>query len=393
MDNYLEVCELKQFSTNDYNELSAVIDGDRIFFRAPPHIKLECRGEPFVGIALLEAMVRDVNIRIEDSMTVSSKLHRQLTEIQSVYTSWNESLREITIEAYTEPIEELYSNVGCFWSAGVDSSHTLLRNLNQVTHLIMLGGIEVRGNTSDAWRQSVENQSTFCRLIGKELIPIKTNAKQWIEKRKISWSFAQGLVLGSMGSLFRCKQIFIGASHTYSELFPWGSHPLTDPMWSTESTELIHYGAIRRSQKIIELSKNDHFLNNLQVCWNSPHHNCGECSKCIRTSIVLFLLNISSKALPELDNLDKLKIYKNCRDESGLTFLEDLMILARDVKNPQVHKLLKGYYRRYKIREIFVMIDGYMLGSILKRMYWKLSKASWLNTRVKLKTLKKNAWD
>ncbi len=105
------------------------------------------------------------------------------------------------------------------------------------------------------------------------------------------------------------------------------------------------------------------------------------------------MLNISSKALPELDNLDKLKIYKDCLGESGLTYLEDLMILARDVKNPQVHKLLKGYYRRYKIREIFAMIDRYMLGSILKRMYWKLSKASWKNTRVRLKTLKKNAWD
>ena len=391
MNNSLRIHDCRHISNDDYNELSANVDGDRIFFRVPPQVDLPFRGEPFIGAALLEAMVRGVNIKVDKSLPVSMKLYSRLPEIQSIYKTWNENLQKIVIEARTESIGESYENVACFWSAGVDSSHTLFRNIEQVTHLVLLGGFEAGGNTEEAWNQCVEKQSAFCLSIGKKLIPMATNAKQWAEKRKLSWDFAQGLVLASMSPLFKCKEVLIGASHTFDNLFPAGTHPLTDPMWSTESTELIHYGAIRRSQKVFEISKNDLIFNNLQVCWRSPVTNCGECSKCVRTMVIMFLLNLSNKTFPQLDSFDKLKIFKNNNNESGMAFMEDLMILSKEVQNNKVRKILRGYYRTFKISVIISMIDRYLLGGAIRRSYQRVRKPSWFKFRIVTKGPK--AWD
>ena len=291
MNNPLIIRDLRKSISCDCNEVSADVDGDRVFFRVPLQYELASRGEPFLGIALLEAMIRNVDISIEDSLPISEKLYKILPEIQTIYACWNSDLHKVNIHARIDPSKDFYERVASFFSAGVDGSHTLYRNITEITHLIMLSGFEVGGNTPESWRKSVEKQAVFARNIGKELIPIETNAKQWTDQRKITWAFAQGLILSSMGPLLKSKRIYIASTHTYNELLPWGSHPLTDPMWSTESTEVIHDGAgYRRGEKMRDLCKNQKFLDNLTVCWRSTYENCGECPKCVRTMTALYLL-------------------------------------------------------------------------------------------------------
>jgi len=391
MSNALIIRDFKKSITCDKTEVSADVDGNRVFFRVPPQFELDCRGEPFLGIALLEAMIRNMDISIEDSMPISERVYKMLPELQAVYACWNSNLHKVNIHARIEPCKDVYDPVACYWSAGVDSSHTLFRNITEITHLIMLGGFEVGGNTPESWRQCVKKQTVFAQNIGKELIPVETNSKRVSDQRKISWSLAQGLILASMGSLLKCKRIYIGSSHTYDELFPWGSHPLTDPMWSTESTELIHYGAgFRRGEKMMDLCKNKNILDNLQVCWRNPHSNCGECEKCVRTMTALYLLEASSKALPKLDNLNKLSIFRKS-DESGVTFLVDMMILAKNVQNKKVQRIMRSYLRRYQMRQIIVMIDRFILGGIFRRIYYRVKKPRWLNRRVSRRGLQ--PWD
>jgi hypothetical protein len=385
MNNALIIRDLRKSISCDYNEVSADVDGDRVFFRAPLQFELERRGEPFLGIALLDAMIRNVDIRIEDSIPLSERLYKILPELQTICACWNQDLRKVKIHAFAIPVKDAYDRVACFYSAGVDSSHTLYRNIAEITHLIMLSDFEVAGNTPESWRQSIEKQTVFARTIGKEFIPIETNAKQWTDQRKITWSFAQGLILSSMGPLLKSKRIFIGSSHTYNELFPWGSHPLTDPMWSTESTEVIHDGAgFRRGEKIRDLCKNQKILDNLKVCWRSEHDNCGECGKCVRTMTALYLLGASSQALPKLDNLTKLKSFRTV-DESGATFLEDAMILAKNGRNRAAYRILRRYYRRYEMRQVIIMLDRYMLGGILRRIYRRVKNPEYLKKNVLLR--------
>jgi len=391
-NNALIIRDLRESIICDYNEISADVDGDRVFFRAPLQFELECRAEAFLGIALLEAMIRNVDIRIEDSIPLSERLYKMLPEIQTIYACWNSDLRRVNIHARIESFKDAYERVASFFSAGVDSSHTLCRNITEITHLIMLSGFEVEGNTPESWRQSVEKQTVFARTIGKELIPIETNAKQWTDQRKIEWGFAQGLILSSMGPLLKSKRIYIASSHTYNELLPWGSHPLTDPMWSTESTEVIHDGAgFRRGEKMRDLCKNQKILDNLRVCWRSTHDNCGECAKCVRTMTALYLLGASSQALPKLDNnLTKLKSLRTS-NESGATFLEDAMILAKNAQNKTVHRILRRYYRRYQMFQVLKILDRYMLRGILRRIYLRVTNPDYVEKRVNLRASQR--WD
>jgi hypothetical protein len=370
MNNVLLIRDLRESTSCDFHEVSADVDGDRVFFRSPPQFQLERRGEPFLGIALFDAMKRNVDIRIEDSIPISERLSKILPDLQTIYSCWYSALRKIKICASTSPVKDVFERVACFYSAGVDSSHTLYCNITEITHLIMLSRFEVAAdNTPESWRKLVEKQSVFAQTIGKELIPIETNAKQWTDQRKIWWSFAQGLILSSMVPLLKSRRVYIGSSHTYKELFPWGSHPLTDPMWSTELTEIIHDGAgYRRSEKMRDLCNNQKILDNLKVCWRSEHDNCGECSKCIRTMTALYLLGVSSKALPKLDNLAKLKRFRTS-EESGVTFLKDTMILAKNVRNRKLYRILRRYYLRYEILKFIDTLDRYMLGGILRRIY------------------------
>jgi len=386
MNNPLIIRDLRKSISCDCNEVSADVDGDRVFFRVPLQYELASRGEPFLGIALLEAMIRNVDISIEDSLPISEKLYKILPEIQTIYACWNSDLHKVNIHARIDPSKDFYERVASFFSAGVDGSHTLYRNITEITHLIMLSGFDVGGNTPESWRKSVEKQAVFARNIGKELIPIETNAKQWTDQRKITWAFAQGLILSSMGPLLKSKRIYIASSHTYNELLPWGSHPLTDPMWSTESTEVIHDGAdYRRGEKMRDLCKNQKFLDNLTVCWRSTYENCGECPKCVRTMTALYLLGASSQALPKFDkNLTKLKSFRSS-NESGATFLEDAMILAEKAQNKTMLRILRYYYLRCQIFQVLKNLDRYMLGGILRRIYRSVMEPDYVEERVNLR--------
>jgi len=381
----LVIRDLSESIVDGWNEVSAEVDGERVFYRSPTRYSLARRVEPFVGIALLEAMARNVDIRIDSTVSISARLHNALPQLQAIFKCWNSRLHNVNVHAPMDSLEPAYERVASFYSAGVDSSHTLCRNIGDITHLVMLSGFDEgnddEGNDRSSWLQGIQRQDTFARSIGKELIPVESNARQWTRQRKIIWEFAHGLILSSMGPLLRAKRLYVAASHTYSELFPWGSHPLTDPLWSTESTEVIHDGAgFRRGEKMRDLCGNQVIVDNLKVCWRSSHENCGICPKCVRTMTALYLLNGTSRALPPLRDLSLLKHFR-ATDESGATFLEDAMILAKESGNRTALKTLRRKYRRYQMSKVIPMLDRYALGGVLRRLYRRVMKPKWLTWR------------
>jgi len=372
-------------SGDGMNELSAVVDGQRIRFRAPDSCPLEMRGELFIGIALLEAMYRNVPIEVDECIPISSKLMATLPEIQSIYSCWNPDLHQIQVNGNEDSQGVEHTAVGSFFSGGVDSSHALYRHMEEISHLIMLTGFDV-GNDEESISRRFEAQSAFARSVGKELIPITTNARQWADARGIGWGFFHGLLLCSVSSMVRCKRVYIPSSHTYAELFPWGTHPLTDPMWGTEATEIVHEGAgFRRGDKVKDLCKDQRLLDNLQVCWRSITQNCGECPKCVRVMVALHLLNATSQALPPLEDYRQLKALKRM-DESGETFVDDAMSLAREVGDQRIYRILRRYRIRYQMGNAIRTIDRNLLGGILRKIRWQIRRPPWLNQRIRLQS-------
>ena len=137
------ISDVKLETVDGFNVLSALIDEDRIYLSVPEKIKLVLSVEYFLGIALLEAMARNEPIEIQSSVPLSFQLHEQLKELQSIYASWNTDLNIIDIRAEISGEVNNHSKVGSFFSAGVDSSHTLLCHKDEITHLLMLSLIHI----------------------------------------------------------------------------------------------------------------------------------------------------------------------------------------------------------------------------------------------------------
>ena len=381
MSDNLIISNIQLKTEDGFNELGGFLDDDYIYFRVPEKFKLHLSAEWFIGVALLEAMVTNRTIELDDKISISDQLLDQLKEVQSIFTCWNPDLYRVDIQAEKNSEDHEYSAVGSFFSGGVDGSHTLTRHMADITHLIMLRVFDM-GDDQVTWDQHVATQTAFAKSLGKSLVPVETNARDWADGKQIAWGFAHGLILSAAGTALGLKRIYIASGHSYEKLLPWGTHPLTDPMWSTESTKVIHDGAAcRRTEKIQEILKYPDVANNLKVCWKNIHKNCGVCSKCIRTMTAVFLLGGQIQSLPALRDFSQLKKLTPTNAPSADN-LEDLVILAKEVDNRMLYKALKKYYKKYQFSSLWSMMDKCIFGGRVRKLYRSIKKPRWLDLRV-----------
>jgi hypothetical protein len=85
-------------------------------------------------------------------------------------------------------------------------------------------------------------------------------------------------------------RVLIPSSTTYDTLTPLGSHPMMDPLWSTQDVSMVNDGTeAMRVEKLALIATSDSALASLRVCWLNPDNafNCGCCEKCVRTMLGL----------------------------------------------------------------------------------------------------------
>ena len=161
---------------------------------------------------------------------------------------------------------------------GVDSFYGLLKNVRDhpqdeesITHLLAVQGFDV-----DHVRQGLEfspikfdRLSSVAQVLSKTLVPVATNVKT-ISEPFASWGMSHGAALASialaLGGMFR--QVHIAASTSYDLLYPWGSHPVLDPLWSTERLAIVHDGCeLGRIDKTRMIAQSQLALDTLRVCF------------------------------------------------------------------------------------------------------------------------------
>jgi len=252
----------------------------------------------FLATLLLPAMLLGEDLVIEGM--ASEQLLKNAEKIQAIYRRWLPAARKINIVCQTVPSDELICResraqmVGCFFSGGVDSFYSSLKNFDEITHLLMVSGFDggIRNPNILGKTRSVLGEVALAS--GKKLLEIKTNIRE-IWGKKVDWGFYHGAVLGgialSMAPGF--KKIIVPSSYDYGHLHPWGSHPLLDPLWSDGFLEVIHDGCeATRYEKIGAIAKSKLALSALRVCSDSSpsnSYNCGQCEKCVRTMLALHL--------------------------------------------------------------------------------------------------------
>ncbi len=160
--------------------------------------------------------------------------------------------------------------------------------------------------------------------------------------------------MASVALLFqhRFRKALIGATYTYAELVPWGSHPMLDPLWSTGLTEIEHDGCeATRIDKLAYISEHDLAMKWLRVCNQAPNgaYNCGRCGKCLRARIGLRTVGALERCetLPHDLSLDEVANMPMRNEAGRFVVLQSLRALERRGTEPELKRTIAEVLDRY----------------------------------------------
>jgi hypothetical protein len=270
--------------------------------------------EPFLAAALLPAMRTGADLRLEGS--VSPRLLERLPRLQGIFCTWFSDLYHkvaISPKAASASAPAAGAGTGAFFTSGIDSFYTALKHRNEISTLIFIHGFDISLERTALREKVSAHVRQAAAELGKPLLEVETNVRQLLNDYA-DWNVeCHGAALASAALALtpQLQRIFIGATHSYDMLAAHGSHPLVDPLWSTEQLEIIHDGAEKtRWQKLESLLDNPIVRRHLHSCWEyrNGDYNCGHCSSCLRTRAFLRLHGVAEQfpTYPHPLDLDEL---------------------------------------------------------------------------------------
>ncbi len=334
-------------TTIDPSALAATftVDGERIEIWFQASVPLFTGGsDAMVPLGLLAAMSAGCPLVVPGH--VSPRLLANAGRAQDIMAAFENGLRPTTVVA--EPGLTAGApdrGVGAFFSCGVDSFFTALKHQDEISHLIFVRGFDVFDIESGRGVAARDSARRAAAGMGKELIEIDSNFRD-LTQRFVSWNLAHGPVLGAIALLLQSnlRRVYVPASDHYRDLYDRGSHPLLDPLWGTESLEIVHDGCeATRPQKVGRIAGSDVALPNLRVCNRQQAvYNCGRCEKCLRTMIALRLIGALERC-PTLPDVELRRVARIPVTPSTRAYVRENLELAwarRDWKMVSLHLLL-----------------------------------------------------
>lgn len=179
----------------------------------------------------------------------------------------------------------------CFFTAGVDSFYTVLRHREEIDALVYVRGFDVAPDDTRLDATVLAGVRSAADELGLPLVVVRTDLRAFSD-RLTRWDHYHGAALASVAHLLAgsFSTVYVPATQTYAYLGPLGSHPLLDPLWSSEDLELVHDGCESSRLEKLELVRDEPAARHwLRVCWENRggQYNCGHCEKCLRTMVTL----------------------------------------------------------------------------------------------------------
>ena len=364
---------------------AVVADGadlpDRLWFRIPCDDAplIDQSGSAFFPLLTIVAMRLGRDLHIE--APVSAELLKSVPRLMATYLEWSEGFEtlwpvRITAASHATPRRGVHA--ASFFSCGLDSTFTFLRNINRyppddsraLSHMIIVHGFDVPLANASYFEQILERARRVADAYGKRLVSIATNAREGGFRCVDFQHYAHGPSLASVGlALGRgFHTIFIPATDFATDLLPWGSHPAVDPVWSTENVEFVHDGLEwRRVEKAVYVAQVPLFLDTLRVCGveQTASYNCGRCSKCLRFMTELELVGAleRSSVFPKLD-LDAVAKFPYA-DRRSCDLWTHTRNYARDLGRTEIVKAIETAMARFERSEYRVLAPlAAMLGAL-----------------------------
>lgn len=275
---------------------------------------LEYPADPFAAALLPFCMYQGEACAVEG--TLSAGLRQNAERAQAVLAEWYDFLTPVSLIPEAETAEgetasrRPLGGVACCFSGGVDSWYSLLKNVDRVTHLVLVRGFDIGLENEALWRRTRERAAEVGEALGLRLVTCETNLRDVADPRRAGWGRAcsedfwgkclHGAALASvsLGLSRSFTEIILPATHSERQLKPWGSSPRLDPLWSNGHLQVRHDGTeADRLEKVRAISSSELALKSLRVCHNDlAEMNCGRCEKCIRTMLALKLCGVLEQA-------------------------------------------------------------------------------------------------
>ena len=296
---------------------------------------------------------------IEMSLPLDPFFLENVRGLLGTWKGWYPHLKRIDIHAPLARSSPTAGRVAQFFSGGVDSWFTLLRHVDstlrfpqvgEVDDLITVGsfdmapvvagsGARVETDRVDEFRQLTESAREVAARFGKHHIAVSTNLREampagtWHAVWGRQWrSLSHGTALAAIGLLFekRYSKVRIASTHHFWEPFGYGSHPMTDTLFSTSATSFVHDHALySRIDKIERIAESDYALSKLKVCYvEGGFQNCSVCVKCHRMLLCFDILGILHKAT----TFDATAYHKN-RDRHILVSTDNDVVRLTEVRD------------------------------------------------------------
>jgi hypothetical protein len=198
---------------------------------------------------------------------------------------------------------------------------------------------------------------------------VQTNAKAIGKRLGGRWSQFIGGTLASLPHAMGAASYQIAGSNSWENARPYGTHPFTDPLWSSAQVTVLHHGAdARRIDKLRALgAAAPDLLAVIRVCFQGSDYNCGTCQKCVQTSAAMRALGLTSAAMPPLIDPKLLRTLMVEHDGDLVDWAEILTPALRE-HDPALHRELARLIQRYRVRRLTRSADDVLFGGRFRRL-------------------------
>jgi hypothetical protein len=309
--------------------------------------------EPFLAAVLFVTMKTGQPLHI--SGTVSPKLLVSVQTIQAIFHRWFPEYQKMPVEVEQSSADQIPEGAGegVFFSGGVDSFYTLLKHQENITKIIFVHGLDIKLEKTKLREKVSKEIQRIAAQLGKSLIEIETNVHEFADHFGYN-----GSLLPSIGLMLspQFKRIYIPSNLSYDYSFPDSSHPLLDPLWSTETLAFLHDGCeASRVEKLARISESEIAMKSLRVCLQNLEHtfNCGQCEKCLRTMIGLQSIGAFGRCTTFNRKIDSDAVSRMKLRDQLLPFAEEnLRLLENTGDDPELTEALRFCIQSYKYKKI-----------------------------------------
>jgi len=380
-----------------------------IYFETTPKFSDDFNLNPnvFLLAAILPAMAAGESRVLIDSW-VCPELRDNLMVATGLVREWYGPPRKpIKIESTSEkpqPTTNKEPRAASFLSGGVDSLATLRFNQLDfpenhprfIKDCLVLYGFDMGNNDLigeyPAFERTFKHLESVAYGAKVNLIPIYTNARYLHNDDKLFVSEYCGSVLAAAAHAFseRLSTISISASESFDGVtVPNGTHPLLDHHFSSTDLQVIHTGfQYSRLDKVKVIADWPLALENIKVCVRHPDSqtNCGECHKCIRTMLELYVIDKLqfASSFPNRDITKKLvrKLRPGLLGDHIFPYYVELYPALKKLGRYDLIRILQR--RRFQYYLIYPLLNRLGLRqrvqnskspllSVLKRIFFKLT--------------------